>query len=128
MKMNYTFRHLDHSDAIVEHTHRNLEEIGRFLLKGGQGQVHYSKMVRGEFNGDYCVEISINTREKFFKAKAVGTDIYACVNDVVDKLERQFLKVRKIHQRHKKYDLSKEGRLREMNGQFEKIKSSRKAA
>lgn len=106
MKLNYTFKHLDHSDSLVNYTDERMEEAGRFLLKEGYGNVYYSK-VKNEF----CVEISVNTPEKYFKASAFSSDVYQCVDAVVDKLEKQFLKTSKQYKDHKKFDLSKEGRL-----------------
>lgn len=106
MKLTYTFKHLDHSDALQEYTEQRMIEIGRFLLKDGAGNVYYSKQ-----KGDFCVEISVNTPDKYFKATSYGPDIYAAVDAVVDKLERQFLKNTKQRKYHKKPELSKEGRL-----------------
>jgi ribosome-associated translation inhibitor RaiA len=41
------------------------------------------------------------------------------VDLMVDKLEKQFLKVKEIYVDHKKFHLSKEGKLRNYNSQFE---------
>ena len=106
MKLTYTFKHLDHSNSLQEYTEQRMVEIGRFLLKDGSGNVYYSKQ-----KNEFCVEISVNTREKYFKATSYASDIYEAVDSVVDKLERQFLKNSKQHKYHKKPELSKEGRL-----------------
>jgi putative sigma-54 modulation protein len=114
MKSNYTFKHLDYSDSLVDYTTTKLNEIGQFLLKGGNCNVYYSKDQH-----EFQVEVSINTKQKFFKAKASAVDIYVAVDMMADKLERQFLKVKDIYTDHKKFDLSKEGRLNELNDSFE---------
>ena len=106
MKLNYTFKHIDHSDALQDYTSDRMQEIGKFLLKEGYGNVYFSKQ-----KNEFCVEISVNTREKYFKATAFGTDVYAAVDLVVDKLEKQFLKTCKQFKDHKKPELSREGRL-----------------
>lgn len=106
MKLNYTFKHLDHSDALVTYTEERMEEIGRFLLREGYGNVYFSKT-----KNEFCVEVSINTREKYFKASAFGSDVYGAVDGVAEKLEKQFLKTSKQYKNHKKPELSKEGRL-----------------
>ncbi|MFZ3228711.1 MAG: ribosome-associated translation inhibitor RaiA [Pseudobdellovibrio sp.] len=114
MKSNYTFKHLDYSDSLVQYTNAKLDEIGQFLLKSGNCNVYYSKD-----HHQFQVEVSINTKQKFFKVKASAVDIYVAVDLMTDKLERQFLKIKDIYTDHKKFDLSKEGRLNEINAQFE---------
>lgn len=114
MKLNYTFKHLDHSDSLVSYTEERIQEISRFLLKDGNGSVYYSKQ-RNEF----CVEVSVNTREKYFKATASGIDIYSAVDNAMEKLERQFLKTSKQYKNHKKPELSK-GRRHEQPIRFKK--------
>ncbi|MEK2644460.1 ribosome hibernation-promoting factor, HPF/YfiA family [Bdellovibrio sp. BCCA] len=106
MKLNYTFKHLDHSDSLVTYTEERMSEVGRFLLKDGYGSVYFSKQ-----KNEFCVEISVNTREKYFKATAFGMDVYAAVDAVSEKLEKQFLKISKQLKNHKKPELTKEGRL-----------------
>ncbi|QDK36825.1 ribosome hibernation-promoting factor, HPF/YfiA family [Bdellovibrio sp. NC01] len=106
MKLNYTFKHLDHSDSLETYTAERMEEIGKFLLKEGYGNVYFSKT-----KNEFCVEVSVNTREKYFKASGFSVDVYAAVDSVVEKLEKQFLKNTKLHKDHKKPELSREGRL-----------------
>ncbi len=114
MKSNYTFKHLDYSESLVAYTNEKLDEIGQYLLKDGRSTVYYSKNQH-----EFVVEVSINTRQKFFKASASAQDIYVAVDLIADKLEKQFLKVKDIYMDHKKWDLSKEGRLNKVNEQLE---------
>lgn len=114
MKSNFTFKHLDYSESLVHYTNTKLDEIGQFLLKDGRCNVYYSKNQH-----DFVVEVSVGTRQRYFKATAAASDIYVAVDLMADKLEKQFLKVKEIYLGHKKFDLSKEGRLRDYNGQFE---------
>lgn len=123
MKLNFTFKHLDHSDALEAYTQERLQEISRFLLKDGHGKVCYGK-TRDVFN----VEVSINTREKYFKAVSHNYDVYLAVDEVVAKLEKQFLKLRKLVKDHKNFDQSKEGRLSQLDDNFESPMTYRKAA
>lgn len=115
MKSNYTFKHLDHSESLVQYASQKLDEVGKFLLKEGQCNVYFSKE-QHKFN----VEVSINSKQKFFKASGSATDIYVAVDLMADKLEKQFLKIKEIYLDHKKFELSKEGRLNnEVNSQLE---------
>lgn len=106
MKLSYNFKHLDHSESLVGYTDDKMSDIGQFLLKEGYGTVYFSKQ-----KNEFCVEISVNTRQKYFKATAYSSDIYAAVDSVADKLEKQFLKVSKQHKDHKKPENTKEKRF-----------------
>ncbi len=114
MKSNYTFKHLDYSESLVDYTTEKLNEIGQYMLKEGRSNVYYSKSQH-----EYIVEVSIHTKQKFFKATATAPDIYIAVDLMADKLEKQFLKVKEIYMHHKKFDLSKQGQLENINSQFE---------
>ncbi len=114
MKSSYKFKHLDYSESLVTYTHEKLDQIGQFLLKDGRSSVFYSKS-----HHEYVVEISMNTKQKFFKATASASDPYVAVDMMADKLEKQFLKVKEIYQNHKKYELTKESKLKEINSQME---------
>ncbi|WP_415063900.1 ribosome hibernation-promoting factor, HPF/YfiA family [Bdellovibrio sp.] len=109
MKLNYTFKHLDHSESLENYTAEKMSEVGRFLLKEGYGSVYFSKQ-----KNEFCVEISVNTREKYFKATAYGTDVYGAVDSAAEKIEKQFLKTSKQYKNHKKPELTKEGRLEQV--------------
>ena len=123
MKSSFTFKHLDHSQSLVEYTNQKLDEVGKFLLKDGRCNVYFWKD-----HHEFYVEVSVNSKQKFFKASANATDIYVAVDMMADKLEKQFLKVKEIYLNHKKFDLSKEGRLNEVNSQFEYNPRGRKSA
>lgn len=109
MKLNYTFKHIDSSESLVTYTDERMSEIGRFLLKEGHGSVYFSKQ-----KSEFCVEISINTPAKYFKASAYGVDVYSAVDSVAEKLEKQFLKINKQIKNHKKPELTKESRVEQV--------------
>lgn len=123
MKLNFTFKHLDRSEALETYTAEQLEHISRFLLKNGLGQVLFSKK-----NHEFGVEVSVNTKERYFRANASDTDPYQAVDQVMEKLEKQFLKTKKLVQHYKSKTLSKEGKLDRMNERFETRFRFRKAA
>ena len=123
MKLNFTFKHLDRSEALENYTKEKLEGVGRFLLKDGYANVYCSKQ-----NHEFCLEVSVNTREKYYRAVAIHEDPYQAVDSVVDKLERQFLKTRKVVQNHRRPELSREGRLQQLNDRFETPLRMKKAA
>jgi ribosomal subunit interface protein len=104
--------------------HATLEvALVEFLLKENSGTVFLSK-VKGEFH----VEVNIQTLQRYFKGTSCHYDVYSAVDLAVSKLEKQFLKVRKINQDHKKVELSKQGKLEQINARFEYKTKYRKAA
>lgn len=123
MKLNFTFKHLDRSESLETYTAEQLEEISRFLLKNGQGQVLFSKK-----SHEFGIEVSVNTRERYFRAQAFDADPYHAVDVAVSKLEKQFLKTKQVVQDYKSRALSKAGRLDRLNERFEVRVRYRKAA
>ena len=123
MKLTFAFIHLDHSDSLQNYIQHQMDRIGFLLLKEGLGQVHLSKKKK-----NFNIQILVKTSLKYFQAKASHFDPYTAVDQVVLKLEKQFLKIRKQNQHHKKYTLSKSGRLDQMNERFEIKFKYRKAA
>lgn len=123
MKLTFTFRHLDHSDSLQNYLQDQIDRAGTFLLKEGEGHIEISKNRKL-----FSIHVSIPTHQKFFRATAEHFDVYSAVDQVVEKLEKQFLKTRKLNQNHKKYELSKAGRADQMNDQFELKFKHKKAA
>ena len=97
MKSNYSFKHLDYSDALVAYSQNRLTEIEKFLLKEGQFNVYFWKDKH-----EFYAEITVNSRQKYFKAQAHADDIYAATDMVCDKLEKQFIKIKEVYTNHKK--------------------------
>lgn len=123
MKLLFNFKHLDYSKSLELYTQEVVDKISFFLLKEEAGMVQFSKA-----KGDFIVEISIPSKQKYFKAVARHFDIYSAVDAVVEKLEKQLLKVNKINKHHKKVQLSKWGKLETLNSRFEVKAKYRKAA
>lgn len=105
MKLNYTFKQLDHSDALVEYTQECMADVTQFLLKEGYGNAYFSKT-----KNEFCIELSVNTKEKYFKATGFGSNPYAAVDAAAEKLEKQIMKLSKQFKNHKKPELTKESR------------------
>ncbi len=102
MKVQYTFKHLDRSDSLIEYCQGRMEEISHFLLKEYPGRVTFSKRLK-----EFCVEITIQTKERPFRCKTHHFDVYSAVDDAIYRLERQFLKTRKMATDHKKPNFRK---------------------
>lgn len=105
MKVQYTFKHLDHSDALQEYCQGRLDEISQFMLKDYTGHAVFSKRMK-----EFCVEFRILTRQKPFRAKSFHYDVYSAVDEAILKLEKQMLKMRKQVTHHKSPALKKSRR------------------
>ncbi len=97
MKAQYIFKHLDHSEALQEYAQSLLDQCSKFLLKEYKAHVTFSKRQK-----EFCVEMTIFTKEKAFRSKSYHFDVYIAVDESIQKLEKQFLKVRKLATHHKK--------------------------
>lgn len=123
MKLNFDFKHLDYSKSLEIYIQECVDQIAPLLLKESSGTVFLSK-IKGQFQ----IEINIQTQQRYFKCTSIHYDVYSAVDLASVKLERQVLKVRKINQNHKKAELSKRGKLEQLNSRFEYKIKYRKAA
>ncbi|MCM2282411.1 MAG: ribosome-associated translation inhibitor RaiA [Bdellovibrionaceae bacterium] len=106
MKLEYTFLHIDSSDALVEHFESRFGKLLKFELKPMDVQVVFS-MERHEC----MVDVNILEGRRKFKASGVSNDFYRSVDMVVNKLLRQMSKERRKLRDHKNADASHNGKL-----------------
>ncbi|MFN7263192.1 MAG: ribosome hibernation-promoting factor, HPF/YfiA family [Pseudobdellovibrionaceae bacterium] len=114
MSFKHTFRHVDPSDALKTYVEERFGKMGKHLLKESQWQIFYSL---GKVH--FEVEVVVRNPDSHFKAKAQSPNVYAAVELVAEKLDKQFMKRKEKLQHHKKYDLSKEGQLERVNEMLE---------
>ncbi len=106
MKFQFNFHQVDVSQALREYSEGQFNKAGLLLLKSSQWKVFYS-MRRHECH----VSVSVQCGWGHFKASAASNDFYGSVDEVAQKLERQFLKRKEVLQHHKKPELSKRGKM-----------------
>ncbi len=111
MDFKYSFHQMKHSNFVEKAVEDKIGHSMRFLF--GQATAHVTVSRRGyEFN----IEISVSGRGNvYFKASACAENLYAAIDLVQDKLEKQFIKNRKKLQNHKRPELSKKGRLEHLD-------------
>jgi len=90
MKLNYTFLHVDSSQALITHFEGRFGKLLKFELKPMDVQVVFS-MERHEC----IVDVSILEGRRKFKATGVSDDFYRSADMVVNKLLRQMSKERR---------------------------------
>ena len=114
MRFKFNFHQVDYSQSLTTYCQEEVEKVGRFLLADSTTQVYFRF---GKF--DCHVQIDVNSPWGHFKATAKNENFYLAVDDVAEKLGKQFQKYKEKHQNHKKAERSKHGRMRRLNSQLE---------
>lgn len=114
MKVDFTFKHVDASDFLMEYARERIEKISKFELKPMDVQFVIS-ILRHEC----IVEVSVTEGRRKFKATAASNDFYRSVEMVVNKLSRQMSKDKRRLKAHKNPERSASGKLSRLNPQLE---------
>lgn len=119
MKFQFNFHQVDVSSSLRSYSEDHLSKAGLLLLKDSQWKVFYS-MIRNECH----VSVTVQCGWGHFKASARAEDFYASVDQVADKLERQFQKRKEVLQHHKKPERTKQARLARLLPEMETAAAS----
>jgi putative sigma-54 modulation protein len=84
MNITITFRHMEGSEAVRKHTHEKLAKLQKFLRQAMTAQATLS--VEGL---DHVADVAIASGSAHFHATERSEDMYASIDMVLDKLERQ---------------------------------------
>ncbi len=84
MNISITFRHMEGSDAARKHASDKIGKLQKFLRQAMTAQV--TMAVEGL---DHIVEANISSGSSHFHATERSEDMYASIDMVIDKLERQ---------------------------------------
>ena len=84
MNVSITFRHVDPSDALKRYSEEKIAKLQKFLRQPMQANVTLD-MERIE----HRVEVRISSGSEHYHGKEQSEDMYASIDVVVDKLERQ---------------------------------------
>lgn len=84
MNITITFRHIDGTEAVKRYAHEKIGKLQKFLRQALTGQVTLT--VEGL---EHSAEVNLQSGSGHFHATEKGTDLYACIDMVHDKLERQ---------------------------------------
>jgi putative sigma-54 modulation protein len=98
MRISYTFRHMDASNGLKEHTAHKLERISRF--EDREMSVHvtfdkekYQKMVEFQVNGAHGTFVCTEKKD----------DMYEAIDLAIDKLDRQLSREKSKRKNHHKH-------------------------
>jgi putative sigma-54 modulation protein len=97
MNIGITFRHTEPSEAVKEYAKEKIAKLQKFLRQPIQANVTFD-MERL----DHVVEVRISSGADRFNGSEQNPDMYASIDMVVDKLERQIRSGKEQHASKKK--------------------------
>lgn len=96
MQVTTTFRHMEQSDALKSYAEEKLERVTKYIDAPINAQVFFTvEKIR------HIVEIVINAKGVSTKASESTNDMYAAVDAVIDKIERQLKRYKEKIKAHK---------------------------
>jgi len=97
MQVTMTFRHMEQSDALKAYAEEKLERVIKYIDSPINVQVYFSveKKIR------HIVEIVISSKGISTKASEATHDMYASIDAVIDKIERQLVRYKEKIKAHK---------------------------
>lgn len=100
MQMNITFRNLDASDSLKEHTRERVERVSKLLDKAGDAHVVLS-LERHLHHAD----ITLNCGNLVLRGTDSSSDMYASIDQAMEKIERQLSRHKdKLKHHHSRKD------------------------
>src|SRR5271170_4351752 len=87
MNISITFRHMDATEAVKAYATEKVGKMQRFLRAPMKSQVTLSC----QHDRLHTVEIDIHAGPDHFHAHETSEDMYASIDKVVDKIERQIV-------------------------------------
>ncbi|RII30685.1 MAG: ribosomal subunit interface protein [Geobacter sp.] len=97
MQVTTTFRHMEQSDSLKSYAEEKLERVAKYIDEPTSAQVYFAveKKIR------HIVEIVISAKGVNTKASEATNDMYAAVDAVIDKIERQLKRYKEKIKAHK---------------------------
>lgn len=97
MQTTMTFRHMEQSDALKAYAEEKLERVTKYIDGPINVQVYFAveKKIR------HIVEIVISAKGISTKASEATNDMYAAIDAVIDKIERQLKRYKEKIKAHK---------------------------
>ncbi len=84
MNIAITFRHLEPSDAVKQYAHDKVAKLQKFLR-----QPMHAAVTLGLEKLDHVIEARVSAGSDHWQAREQSPDMYASIDKVIDKLERQ---------------------------------------
>ena len=97
MNITITFRHMEGTEAMKSHAHEKVSKLQKFLRQAMTAQVTFS--VEGL---EHICDVRIQSGSATFHANERREDMYASIDMVIDKLERQIRSAKGANQAKKR--------------------------
>jgi putative sigma-54 modulation protein len=94
MNISITFRQMDATDAVKGYATDKVARLQKFLKQPLKGQVTLSCQ-----KTTHQVEVDLHAGGQHYHAHEAGEDMYASIDKVIDKLERQISGVHTLHKK-----------------------------
>lgn len=87
--MNFTFnaRKMDVTDVLKAYAEKKLSKLDRFFANDSDAVVVFSSE-----RGRYTSEVTVRSSNLLFRAQHTATDMYAVIDEIEEKIERQIRK------------------------------------
>jgi ribosome hibernation promoting factor len=96
MQISTTFRHMEPSEALKSYAEEKLERVKKYIDEPIVAQVYLTvEKIR------HIVEITLNAKGVTIKASEATNDMYAAIDAVIDKIERQLRRYKERLKDHK---------------------------
>ncbi len=103
MKINIRGDKIKITQAIKKHVEDKISKLDKYLENPNNVEVYVLIKIKGE---NQVIEVTIPTKKFTLRAEESHSDLYAAVNLVVDKLERQIRKNKtRLNDKYKTYDV-----------------------
>lgn len=97
MKLNYTGKNMDITDALRDVTNKKLSKLDKYFQEDIEGNVTFSSEKNRKI-----IEVTINLPGTIIRAEESTDDMYVSIDKAVDILERQIRKYKtKLQKRYK---------------------------
>ena len=106
MKVEFTFKHVDASEALMEYARERCEKLERFELN--PMGIHF---IVSMLKHECTVDVHVDEGRRKFKANATSDDFYRSVEMVMNKLIRQMSKDKRRVKGHKNPERSNYGKI-----------------
>ncbi len=94
MKLTVKGRHITLTDALTAYAEEKIGRLGRYLADGARCDLELSTEKNPSIAANQVAEVTIFTKGPVIRAREASPDMYASIDLVADKLERQVKKYR----------------------------------
>ena len=104
MHIDFKFRHMESSDAIKTYAADKLSRLQKYLRSPLDAQVTFS--IERHLQ---CVDVNLSADGEHHQGRAEQEDMYASIDLVVDKIQRQMNRSKELHHNHRRGPAPGEG-------------------